>query len=523
MAHIYNSQLLTTYPQDAYSIYHIEKEDPNSLLYQKQHHHHGSPSNALPALGHAISGSTGTAISNLATYPLDLIIKRLQVQRIQQSTSTDSSSEDTYDGILDAAEKIYARDGIAGFFAGAIPDTAKSIADSFLFFLFYNYLRTRRLDAHSSHKLGTLDELAVGAAAGALSKLFTTPLSNISTRAQTSRTATSVQEIAARIHKEKGIQGFWGGYSASLVLTLNPSLTFFFFESLKRLLPRSKRDDPGARLTFLLAALSKAGASSITYPFSLAKSRSQVSPAPAVEKSRAELKKEAKSDIHNAAHSATAAKAVGRKDLKRAADATVFNAVARIYRDEGLEALYVGLGGEVLKGFFNHGITMLVKEEVHGWVIKLYFALLNAYRKAGLGEAKKTDAYERAAEQANKLAKKKDAYQRAAERVKGSRTVGETAQPLLDGAVGVGEKLEGVQSVLAGKAHSVLDQAVRGTKEQVSGERVVRRPFGGGTGTDDRAMVESEGPGGVKEAKRLLDGAGSMGEMDMFKEKKVRD
>ncbi|KFY04712.1 hypothetical protein V491_09275, partial [Pseudogymnoascus sp. VKM F-3775] len=104
MAHIYNGQL------DAYSIYHIEKEDPNSLLYQKQHHHHGSPSNALPALGHAISGSTGTAISNLATYPLDLIIKRLQVQRIQQSTSTNSSSEDTYDGILDAAEKIYARD-----------------------------------------------------------------------------------------------------------------------------------------------------------------------------------------------------------------------------------------------------------------------------------------------------------------------------------------------------------------------------------------------------------------------------
>ncbi|OBT84007.1 hypothetical protein VE02_08017 [Pseudogymnoascus sp. 03VT05] len=510
MAHIYNSQL------DAYSIYHIEKEDPNSLLYQQQHHHHGSPSNALPALGHAISGSTGTAISNLVTYPLDLIIKRLQVQRIQQS---DSSSEDTYDGILDAAEKIYARDGIAGFFAGAIPDTAKSIADSFLFFLFYNYLRSRRLDTHSSHKLSTLDELAVGAAAGALSKLFTTPLSNIATRAQTSRSATSVQDIADRILKEKGIQGFWGGYSASLVLTLNPSLTFFFFESLKRLLPRSKRDDPGARLTFLLAALSKAAASSITYPFSLAKSRSQVSPAPAVEKSRAELQKEVKSDLHKAAHSAKAAKAVGRKDLKRAADATVFSAVARIYRDEGLEALYVGLGGEVLKGFFSHGITMLVKEQVHGWVIKLYFALMSAYRKVGLGEVKKTDAYERAAEQAKKLAKKKDAYQRAAEKMKGPRTVKETAQPLLDGAARVGEKVESAKSAVATKAHSVLDQAVRGTKEQVSGERVGRREFGGDV--DSRAAVESEGPGGWKEAKRLLDGVGSMGELDMFKEKKV--
>ncbi|OBT51587.1 hypothetical protein VE04_08946 [Pseudogymnoascus sp. 24MN13] len=504
MAHIYNSQL------DAYSIYHIEKEDPNSLLYQRQHHHHGSPSNALPALGHAISGSTGTAISNLVTYPLDLIIKRLQVQRIQQSNSTDSS-DDTYDGILDAAEKIYAATAL------------QSIADSFLFFLFYNYLRTRRLDTRSSHKLSTLDELAVGAAAGALSKLFTTPLSNIATRAQTSRSATSVQDIADRILKEKGVQGFWGGYSASLVLTLNPSLTFFFFESLKRLLPRSKRDDPGARLTFLLAALSKAAASSITYPFSLAKSRSQVSPAPAVKQSRAELKAEAKSDLHKAAHSAKAAKAVGRKDLKRAADATVFSAVARIYRDEGLEALYVGLGGEVLKGFFSHGITMLVKEQVHGWVIKLYFALMSAYRKVGLGEVKKTDAYERAAEQAKKLAKKKDAYQRAAERMKGSKTAGATALPLVDGAVGMGEKMEGAKSAAAAKAHSVLDQAVRGTKELVSGERVGggvgRRAFGGDV--DSRAEVESEGPGGWKEAKRLLDGVGSMGELDMFKEKKV--
>lgn len=305
------------------------------------------------------------------------------------------------------------------------------------------------------------------------------------------------------------------------MLTLNPSLTFFFFESLKRLLPRSKRDDPGARLTFLLAALSKAGASSITYPFSLAKSRSQVSPAPAVEKSRAELKKEAKTDLHNAAHSAAAAKAVGRKDLKRAANATVFSTVARIYRDEGLEALYVGLGGEVLKGFFSHGITMLVKEQVHGWVIKLYFALMSAYRRAGWGEVKKTDAYERAAEQANKLAKKKDAYQRAAEKVRGTKTVGNSAQPLLDGAVGVREKLDSAKSVVAAKAHSVLDQAVKGTKEQNSGEPVIRRTFGNSSDTDARAMIESEGPGGVKEAKRLLDGVGSMGEMDMFKEKKV--
>jgi len=35
----------------------------------------------MPALGHAVSGSIGTAIANIAVYPLDVVVKRLQVQR----------------------------------------------------------------------------------------------------------------------------------------------------------------------------------------------------------------------------------------------------------------------------------------------------------------------------------------------------------------------------------------------------------------------------------------------------------
>jgi hypothetical protein len=108
----------------------------------------------------------------------------------------------------------------------------------------------------------------------------------------------------------------------------------------------------------------------------------------------------------------------------------------------------------------------------------------------------------------------------------------------VDGTVGVGEKLEGAREAvearagsvlgqaegageaLAKKADRVLDQAVQGTKEQVSGERVGTHPYGD---VDSRATIESEGPGGVKEAKKLLNGVGSMTEMDMFKQKKVAD
>lgn len=171
-----------------------------------------------------------------------------------------------------------------------LSDTSKTIADSFLFFLAYNFLwqsRVRSSNTSSKH-LPILDELSVGFLAGAFSKLLTTPIANIVTRKQTSSMLSgrapgentnqdSVRSIALQIREEKGLQGFWSGYSASLVLALNPSLTFFFFETLKRsVLPRSQHASPSAQVTFLLAAISKALASSITYPFSLAKSRLQV-------------------------------------------------------------------------------------------------------------------------------------------------------------------------------------------------------------------------------------------------------
>ncbi|PMD55193.1 mitochondrial carrier [Hyaloscypha bicolor E] len=318
---------------------------------------------ALPALGHALAGSTGTAISSLAIYPLDLIITRLQVQRSLRRSSS-SPNEGEYKGVVDAFKRIYKKEGgISTFYTGVLQDTGKSITDSFLFFLFYNYLRSRRLQKHGTKatSLPVLDELAVGALAGACSKFFTAPISNVVTRKQTSSmisahsssptASPSVFDIAQSIRSEKGLQGFWSGYSASLVLTLNPSITFFLYEFFKRaFLPRAQRDDPGARVTFLMAAVSKSIASTITYPFSLAKARAQTSSSPP--------------DAKNV--------------VKRR---TVFDTILKIYRTEGAAALYEGIWGEILKGFFSHGITMIVKESIHKLIIQTYYIILKALDK----------------------------------------------------------------------------------------------------------------------------------------------
>ncbi|KAI9736592.1 MAG: hypothetical protein M1835_003320, partial [Candelina submexicana] len=373
MADIYNSQL------DAFSFYHEAHESTVSSSP-------GAVGPALPALGHALAGSTGTAVSNVVVFPLDLIITRLQVQR-QLRKNSSIPHEDEYRGIRDATQKIYAQEGgISAFYTGVIQDTAASVADSFLFFLGYNFLRQQRLQAQVGHKsLPVLDELGIGFLAGALAKLLTTPTANIVTRKQTSamvsaraKTSTqqsspSVREIALQIREEKGLQGFWSGYSASLILTLNPSLTFLFHELLSRsLLPRSQRDKPAASTTFLLAAVSKAVASTITYPFSLAKARAQASTSKA-DSNDAKVKE----DLGKV----SARHTTGGKSTRAAARRSVFSTILEIARTEGIGGLYEGLGGQVLKGFFSHGITMLVKEVVHKFFIQLYFLILKALKR----------------------------------------------------------------------------------------------------------------------------------------------
>ncbi len=336
-----------------------------------------------------MAGSFGTAISNLSIYPLDLVITRLQVQRsLRKSTTT--ADEGEYKGVLDAFEQIYNKEGgLSAFYSGVLQDTGKSIADSFLFFLFYNYLRTSRLRSKGNNTtLPALDELGVGALAGAASKLFTTPLSNIVTRKQTAAMVASrsssahveptVSDIISTIRSEKGIQGFWSGYSASLVLTLNPSLTFFLYETFKStLLPRSKRDDPGTRTTFLMAAFSKAIASGLTYPFALAKARAQTSSKPPVHKANAEIVMEEVEKTRNRSDAEKAA-----SDAKKLAkSSTVFDTVLKIYRTEGAAALYEGVWGEIFKGFLSNGITMTIKEAIHKLIIQTYYMILKALNK----------------------------------------------------------------------------------------------------------------------------------------------
>jgi Mitochondrial carrier protein len=463
MANIYNSQLVSCGPlfpsiaswltklQDAFTLYHKVQEaqsDSEPFL---------SPNGtALPALGHAIAGSAGAAISNLCTYPLELIITRLQIQRqLRKDRSTPSDIE--YGSLRDAVQKIYSNEGgLAGFYTGVLQDTGKTIADSFFFFLAYTFLRSRRIAARrngsSEAVLPAIEELTVGFMAGSFTKLLTTPIANIVTRKQASVMTSAKSDELAREQKtsqiahdilnEKGILGFWSGYSASLILTLNPSLTFFLFETFKRLLPRSQRSNPPAVATFFMAAFSKACASALTYPFSLTKSRAQAGGREEEESEKQDLDE----DIKDASGGAISG---GRKQ-RAAAQSTIFSTLLEIVRNEGYQGLYEGLHLEIAKGFFSHGITMIVKQAIYKLIVQAYYVLaiiISRYKSRADPEALAQSARQQSYEYYDL------ARARAAERVAAAKEQMREAQKSASGL------MDSVTGGVKGAMDSAMDRA----------------------------------------------------------------
>ncbi|KAK6348370.1 hypothetical protein TWF718_006165 [Orbilia javanica] len=246
------------------------------------------------------------------------------------------------------------------------------MGSAFIYFLSYNFMRQRRLQANTPPSgkppktLGVLEELSIGVLSGAIAKFFTAPIANVVTRKQiaalqrqstkTSQQDTNTTAIIKQIYAEKGIKGFWAGYDATLLLTLNPAITFFLYETLKSLLPREYREKPTGGQTFLLAAISKAVASSIMYPISMAKARSQV-----------------------------------RNKDKASGRFVVLEVLKEAYVSGGLVGMYEGVLGEIFKGFFSNGITMLIKETLHRQILSLYIFIIRLRQKNKASSSTATD------------------------------------------------------------------------------------------------------------------------------------
>jgi len=131
--------------------------------------------------------------------------------------------------------RITKEEGIAGLYAG-MPGCLLGVASTnFAYFYWYTLVRGLWI-ARNPGAPSTAAELSLGAVAGALAQLFTIPVAVVTTRQQTVAKSDRKGLIATAkevIDGEDGWAGLWRGLKASLVLVVNPSITYGAYQRLR--------------------------------------------------------------------------------------------------------------------------------------------------------------------------------------------------------------------------------------------------------------------------------------------------
>jgi hypothetical protein len=175
----------------------------------------------------------------LTTDNLSRVKTRLQVQVKRSPSSADPNPADGehYTSTTDAVSKIIKADGVSGLYAGISGSLIGVASTNFAYFYWYTVIRALYYSYRkSTASPGTAVELSLGALAGAVAQLFTIPVAVVTTRQQTVSKHERKGLLATGkeiIDSEDGWTGLWRGLKASLVLVVNPSITYGAYQRLK--------------------------------------------------------------------------------------------------------------------------------------------------------------------------------------------------------------------------------------------------------------------------------------------------
>ncbi|KAL4956680.1 mitochondrial carrier domain-containing protein [Aspergillus filifer] len=325
----------------------------------------GQSKPTLSPWGSAVAGATGAVLANAIVYPLDLVKTKLQVQVKKADDEKERSTDDVhYKSTWDAITKIVDKEGIEGLYSGMAGSLIGVASTNFAYFYWYSVVRTLYISTERLPKPpGTAIELSLGAVAGAVAQVFTIPVAVITTRQQTQPKGDKKGLIDTGkevINSEDGWSGLWRGLKASLILVVNPAITYGAYQRFKDILfPGRTSLKPWE--AFLLGALSKAMATIATQPLIVAKVGLQSRPPPAR----------------------------NGKPFKTFSEVMKF-----IVQNEGPLSLFKGIGPQILKGLMVQGLLMMTKERM-----ELIFIVFFAYLK-NLKEKKLRKAVDTAAQKA---------------------------------------------------------------------------------------------------------------------------
>lgn len=130
-----------------------------------------------------------------------------------------------------------ADEGVKGLYSGIHGSLLGVASTNFAYFYWYTIVRTLYMSSARVKKPpGTAIELSLGAVAGAVAQVFTIPVSVITTRQQTQPKGEKkglFETGKEVINSEDGWSGLWRGLKASLVLVVNPAITYGTYQRLR--------------------------------------------------------------------------------------------------------------------------------------------------------------------------------------------------------------------------------------------------------------------------------------------------
>ncbi|KAI9048138.1 hypothetical protein LZ554_007933 [Drepanopeziza brunnea f. sp. 'monogermtubi'] len=293
-------------------------------------------------VAHALSGAGGGILSMALTYPLITLSTRAQVE----SKRADSD-------FLSTVQRIVQREGITGLYAGLDSALFGISVTNFVYYYWYEWTRSGFEKAavtagRASKRLTTVESMIAGAIAGSATVMLTNPIWVVNTRMTTRkknketvegllpgsvapRQPTTIGTLMALI-KEEGPLALFSGVAPALVLVINPILQYTIFEQLRNSIEKRRRVTP--TIAFLLGALGKLFATSITYPYITVKSQMHVA---------------------------------GRDGGKE----NMMQAMRRVINEEGYAGLYKGIGPKVTQSVLTAAFLFAFKDVLYEQTIKL--------------------------------------------------------------------------------------------------------------------------------------------------------
>ncbi|RKP02509.1 hypothetical protein CXG81DRAFT_29504 [Caulochytrium protostelioides] len=279
-------------------------------------------------LVHAVAGAGGGIVSMALTYPLITVSTRTQVDKSAQKASQ-----------VKTFQRILAEEGVTGFYSGIKSALFGIAVTQGVFYYFYEMAKAGFVD-QIDRPLTVGQNMISGALAGTATAVMTNPIWVVNLRQTVRRQsmesgtldpqALSTRATIELILKEDGVRGFWQGIVPALLLVVNPIIQFTIFERLKTAMEKRYKVLSGLQF-FLLGAVSKLAATSITYPYIVIKSRSQ---------------------------------------LRKSKDASqryngVVDGLLKIIKHEGVLGLYKGIESKLVQSVLSSALTFAFKEELY--------------------------------------------------------------------------------------------------------------------------------------------------------------